>query len=551
MKAPEEKVSTEYKIGAVSQYETSGDGKITLDGREVELSGLRKLDDGSVVVMTADNQTADAGEVKYSSEGQALVYEAYANIETTTSNPVIANMDMTSRSALAKAYDPNSGVDARTYIIGSNHSFWCGFVGISMNEKAIPKDSLVWSISKEQRDFAYELGRKASAKAAATQAKGIQSAYNKAVEKLGGKEAAVAVANRKKGKVVLNDGIKESSMTRQQKASYELSKVIAEATGMTIRIYHGMKEYGKYNKNTGEIWLNINAMFTGKSMMAFTLGHELVHMAKQWSPNQFKAFADYLLEQYGKQGVSVEALIQEQIVNAKDNRITLDEHEAYEEVVADACMRMLLDSNAVEKMASFKEKNPSLWQKIVDRIREFIHNIRMVFKGAEPDSLEAKYFKKFDADAKKILENLFVEMVMDAGEHLSTIRNAFGKGTVVEVNADGEFTLAKGEDSNGAKQLACCVATSLASRLSATSELKASNAWLRCPMVDSSFLTMFLIAAATAGLSYASPSRSFCSAVSSRPFMSASKASATALALSEDNPFLSRLLAMSAWFCAL
>jgi hypothetical protein len=36
MKSPEEKVSTEYKIGAVSQYEASGDGKITLDGREVE-----------------------------------------------------------------------------------------------------------------------------------------------------------------------------------------------------------------------------------------------------------------------------------------------------------------------------------------------------------------------------------------------------------------------------------------------------------------------------------------------------------------------------------
>ena len=446
-------LTTDVKRVSEGHYEVSEDGKAVLDGQEVKLDGFRKTDDGTIMVATADNLTADPGEVTYSSKGQALVYENYANIETTTSNPVIANMDINSRSALAKAYDPASGVDAKVYFLGANQAWWYGFEGISMNEKSLPENSLVNSITKEQREFAYEQGRKAGETAAITQSVGVGAAYQKAVEKLGGKEAAKAVAKRNKGEVVLDSGIKKSSMTKQQRGSVQMAKVVAEATGTTIHVYHGVKEYGKYDTNTGEIWLNINAMFTGQSMMAFTLGHELVHMAKQWNPAEFKDFADYLLEQYGKKGVSAEVLIREQMANAKKNGYELNEHEAYEEVIADACQRMLLDSDAVQKMAAYKAENPTRWQQIIDAIKEFIDKIRQLFVGAEPDSTEASIYKELDAAVKEHLENKFVTMVMDAGEHLSTIRNAFGKGTVVEVNENGEFTLAKGEVNGATKFL--------------------------------------------------------------------------------------------------
>ena len=435
-----------------SQYEVSADGKAEFGGKAVVLNGFKKMEDGSVVVATADNQSADPSEVKYPSKGHALVYEVYANLENTARNPVIAGMDVDTRSALAKAYDPASGVNAKSYVVGSNQAYWYGFEGITMDEKTISQNSLVRNITAEQRALAYDLGRKAGKQAAATQSAGIQAAYEKAVEKLGGKEAAAAIAKKNKGKVVYEDAIRKSSMTKKQRASAALAEYVSEATGANIHVYHGMNEYGKYDPETGDIWLNINGNFKGSSMMAFTLAHELAHMAKQWSPAEFKAFADYLLEQYGKKGVSVETLIQEQMANAKRNGYTLDEHAAYEEVIADACQRMLLDSDAVQKMAGYKEQNPSKWQQIVEAIRKFIGNIRKLFEGAEADSMEASIYKEFDDDAKQFLERLFVDMVMDAGEHMSTIRNAFGKGTVVEVNEDGEFTLAKGEDSGGGKK---------------------------------------------------------------------------------------------------
>ena len=446
------KLTGKESLQVASQYEVSADGKAELGGKAVVLNGFKKMEDGSIVVATADNQTAVPSEVKYPSKGHALVYEVYANLESTARNPVIAGMDVDTRSALAKAYDPASGVSAKAYVVGSNQAYWYGFEGITMDEKTISQNSLVRNITEEQRAFAYDLGKKAGKQAAATQDAGIQAAYEKAVEKLGGKKAAAAISKKNKGKVIYEDSLRKSGMTKKQRASAALAEHVAKATGADIHVYHGMNEHGKYDPETGEIWLNINANFKGSSMMAFTLAHELVHMAKQWSPAEFKAFADYLLEQYGKKGVSVEALIQEQMANAKRNGYTLDEHAAYEEVIADACQRMLLDSDALQKMAGYKEQNPSKWQQIVEAIRRFIGNIRKLFEGAEADSMEASIYKEFDEDAKQFLENLFVNMVMDAGEHMSTIRNAFGKGTVVEVNENGEFTLAKGEDSDGVKK---------------------------------------------------------------------------------------------------
>ena len=437
----------------VDEAAVAADGQAEIGGNKVVLNGLRKNADGSVVVATADNQSADPGDVKYPSKGHALVYENYANIEAVTDNPVLANMDVDTRSMLARAYDPAVGVAAEDYFFGSNLAYQYGFEGIPMNERTITEDSLLSSITKEQRNLAYDLGRKAGKQAAETQEAGIHAAYEKAVEKLGGKGAAAAIAKKNQGKVVLRNGIAESTMTPQQQATYKLAKAVSKATSTNINIYHGMREHGKYNPATGEIWLNINSNISGSSMMAFTLAHELVHMAKQWKPADFKVFADYLFEQYSKKGVSIEGLIQDQMSKAKDNGYTLNEHEAYEEVIADACQRMLLDSNALQKMAAYKEQNPSNWQKIVNKIREFITSIRNLFMGAEPDSMEAELYKSLDEDAKQYLEKLFVDMVMGAGEHMSTIRNAFGKGTVVEVNADGEFTLAKGNVDGATKFL--------------------------------------------------------------------------------------------------
>ena len=431
-------------------FEVSKEGKASVDGKEVKLDGLQETKDG-VMVATVDGQTADGGEVIFPSKGHALVYEGYLGLENTAINPVIKGMSVASRSVLAKAYDLEPSTNGKLYFEGANQTFWYGFEGMSLD--ALPDNSPIRSLNEEQIKIAYEEGIKAGRKATDTQDSAIKAAHKAAEAKLGGKTAASNVAKKNRGSVILDDDIQESAMTDTQKASTRLANKVAQAIGKNVHVYRGMQEHGKYDPATGEIWLNINGNISGKSMMAFALSHELVHMAKQWSPSDFKAFADYLCEQYGKKGYSVERLVRLQMDNAIDNGYTLDEHEAYEEVIADACQRMLLDSDALQNMAAYREKNPSKWQKIVDAIRRFIKNVREVFAGAEPDSLEAALFKEFDEAVKNELEKKFVSMVMNASEHMNTIQNAFGKDTVVEVNADGEFTLAKGEVGGATKFL--------------------------------------------------------------------------------------------------
>ena len=415
-------------IPSETSYTVSEGGQTKLDGNAVQLRGLRKLEDGSIVVATADDQTADPSEIEYSHKGQALVFESYASPNVHSSNPVIDKMPVADRSALAMSYDPSSGIDGKLWVTGSNEAYWYGFEGI--DHKTLPTSSFAKYLPQEQITKAYALGRAAAEASAKAQSAGIQAAYEQAVEKLGGKEGA-KVAVKKAGKVILEHGVSEEAMTEKQKASFNMIQAIASTSGTTVHIYDGgdNTERGYYDPNTGDVWLNITAdedAGKGNTFLVFTLGHELVHKAKDLSPAKFKKFADTLLEKYGEKGISVEDLIQKKIKQYAEHDITLDEHAAWEEVIADACQAMLLDTNAVETMAEFRDANPGFWQKIVDTIKEFIEKIRLALKGVEPDSEEAHHFKELDAAAQKILENLFVDMVMDASQKGAVIKAANG-----------------------------------------------------------------------------------------------------------------------------
>ena len=415
-------------IPSETSYTVSEGGQTKLDGNAVQLRGLRKLEDGSIVVATADDQTADPSEIEYSHKGQALVFESYASPNVHSSNPVIDKMPVADRSALAMSYDPSSGIDGKLWVTGSNEAYWYGFEGI--DHKTLPASSFAKYLPQEQITKAYALGRAAAEASAKAQSAGIQAAYEQAVEKLGGKEGAKA-AVKKAGKVVLEHGVSEEAMTEKQKASFNMIQAIASTSGTTVHLYDGgdNEERGYYDPNTGDVWLNITAdevAGEGNTFLVFTLGHELVHKAKDLSSAKFKKFADTLLEKYGEKGISVEDLIQKKIKQYAEHDITLDEHAAWEEVIADACQAMLLDTNAVETMAEFRDANPGFWQKIVDTIKEFIEKIRLALKGVEPDSEEAHHFKELDSAAQKILENLFVDMVMDASQKGAVIKAANG-----------------------------------------------------------------------------------------------------------------------------
>ena len=421
-------------------YEASEDGKTKVAGKEVQISGIKKNEGGTYEVAIGENESTDGSNVEYVSKGQALVFESYTNLDAITDIETVRNMNAEARSSIAMAYDPASNQDGKKYVLGANLAFYYGYKGLSV--KSIKGNAFVKEMTAEQVANAYNEGRKQAQADLAIKKKGMDAAYQQAKEVIKNKTDA---AEKKSGgnHAILENGIAEKSMTKQQRASYKLAEAVANSVGTDIHVYLGGTENGKYEGTTGEIWLNLNANHSGQSMMAFTLSHELVHMAKQWSEDKYQAFVDFILGAYGDKGVPVERLIQNKIDSYKEKGETLTREEALEEVICDSCQRMLLDTNAVQEMAEFKKDHPDLVQAIMDFIKEWLDKIREAFKGAEPGSMEAEYFSQLDQGAQEIAKNLFVDMVMDAGDRLSTIREAYGKGTVVAVNEAGEYSLAR------------------------------------------------------------------------------------------------------------
>ena len=430
-----DKVDTAEKNGAESRYEVSADGKtiIKASGESVNVQEVADIKDGKMTLRLDDGRTVNAEDVSFGSAGEALIYDTVAQM----------GASVKAANVLVRQFKAAEGMDAEVFSNGIQEAFRYGKLGIPAGE--LSKASFASKLNPGQQEYVYRQGQRAAGKQVAKE----QATVSK-MSAVGDKNAPTERDSRSY-KATLENGISVTSLSPSQKASYQLADQIAEAAKVNIRVYVGKAgEHGYYKYQTDEIWLNLNAANKSqKSMMAFTLGHELVHRAKKGSPAKYKQFANFLMEQYGKQDSDIETMIGEELAAAEEFGVEMTYEQAFEEVVCDACQRMLLDTDAGQKLAEFgaqSKQNKSFLEDLKRWITEFMEKLRSIFAGVEPDSLAAQEFAKFDADVKQILADMYVDMTIDAGENLSVIQNAFGKGTVVQANAQGEFTMASSRD---------------------------------------------------------------------------------------------------------
>ncbi len=433
----EGKVNAEAENALESHYEVSEDGNMinSETGDVIDPQGLVQAADGTYMIAGKDADPVASSKVSYADIGQAIVFETFVNLESRygKTSRVIADMDLASRNALLSLYNPQINKDGGKFINGILDSYFYGHRGVDLS--AASKDSPMWELTEQQRKIAWNTGRAAGIKADTKVQSNVDTVYAEAKKILESGKA-------KKGSyhAVLEDGISPTELNNAQKAVYRYADEIAQGVQTHIRVYKGKnKAQGFYNHKTDEIWLNLNAANTGReAIMAFTLAHELVHRAKKGSPAKYQAFVDFLMKEYGKQGSNVEAMIAEQIQAAEEfnktvpeaQRVNMTREKALEEVVCDACQRMLLDTNAGQKLAEFgaqSKENKSFLEDLKRWITELLDKLRSYFRNAEPDSLAAKAFAKFDANVKQILADMYVDMSIDAGEKLSTIKAAYGE----------------------------------------------------------------------------------------------------------------------------
>ena len=389
----------------------SSEGQVLRGSDPVQIADVESAGGGKLTVRLTDGSTADIRELSFPNVGEQELWRVLAEYSDHAEGA----------RQLLKEYRAGD-LQAFEYAKGVEEGFLYGKLNISDAEMS-RRGSYVNLLNPMQKNMAYKYGQYAGEKQAKRQQANIDAVYKQAQSVLQQK----GKTQKETYHAVAVDGIRVEDMKPSQKEAFHLAEMIAPGIQANIEVYNGGKEWGYYNPRTDTIRLNINANWNKASMLAFTLGHELAHRAKRGSPAQFKAFADFLVQKYCEQGSSVKDMIAEQLKAAEEHDLNMTEEEAFEEVVADACQKMLLDTNAGQRLAEFgaqSEQNRDFLHRFAEKLREILKKLREIFKNVQPDSLAAQEFARFDANTKQILADMFVDMSIDAGEKLSTIKEA-------------------------------------------------------------------------------------------------------------------------------
>lgn len=386
---------------------TTGETVDSVTGKSVKINNDNAIDrvetvnGEKVVYYNTNNGVVSSKDIRYADRGDALVYEAFADMNTLYANEVIRSYDKN----LLKQYN----IDTKTFVDGMSMGIEVyGKYNFQEVGKDIATGTAFAALPKELQTIALNIGRRASKPYYTQKATKLKEAMAEAKEK-------VSDSKRKNGVVTFENGARAG---KAHKSVVKLAEVIARATGVDIVFYDatipGTREAnanGWYDRDTRTIHLDLQKARDDAKTIAFTFAHELVHFVEDISPEKFKAFADFLFEQYSEHGVPTQELLERKMAELNENDID----KAYSELVADACERMLLDSNAVEKLALLNQKDAGLVQKIKTFISNLISKIKAEYAKYQPTSDEAKYLSKMEDVLGKFYE-MFEDMLVDAAQ---------------------------------------------------------------------------------------------------------------------------------------
>lgn len=128
------------------------------------------------------------------------------------------------------------------------------------------------------------------------------------------------------------------------------------------------------------------------------------------------------MKEYGKQGVSINELIAEQMAKAERTGRTIDRETAYEELVADSMETMLNSGKVLQNLANLRQHDRTLAEKLRDWFRDFTQKLKGIvnaYKNVEPDTVEGRLV----ADMKDVIstfEALYGDALLDAAENFDS-----------------------------------------------------------------------------------------------------------------------------------
>ena len=480
-KASVEKTLSESETETVTNVEVSDNGKTmyydaeTDSTTEVEIKKIVSTD-GGIMVELDNGKTASIKDVRLGTQEEGLVYEMISRMNVT---PETANVFL-------NAFKPGNVKQASMYFTAVPLAYRYG----QMNYEAGLKNI---SLSEADKRIAFNQGRMDA------------MAADKANTKTAPKNGKATTSTKKGGIIFEGDFVyDESTANELQKASMAGIEVMDKMSNLEFHVFKSRVVDGKrvaeingktvsapngYFVDGNKVYIDFESGNGGEGAMLYTMSHEVLHYIRKWNPKGFRELADFLIAEFGKQGVPVNALLEAQKDKIK-KRYTeegkpLPSEEklfdmAYEELVADAMSDMLTDPKAYEKLAKLKQKNRTLWEKLGEAIKALldkIKNVLGVYKTKNPAvAREAMEVRGFSADVYNKLQDLYLKAFAQADNNYSTAEKVLVENGVA-VNPETESaSLMSVRDVLTDKQREK-VSTALATRFGVTKE-EAMN-WLK------------------------------------------------------------------------
>lgn len=399
------------------QAASDGQARLLGTNEAVEIQGVESIRDGEMTLKLADGRTVRAEDVSFGSEGEAMVYSALAgmNVHPEVANTLMENYRM-------------EDTDGEVYAKGVEEAYRFGQLGYPMAQAA--KGPFTSMLTQRQREAAYGLGRAFSEAKVTKQQAAVKTAV---------------AANTGTGRVRF-DGDRKL-LTQRQQTSLKALDLVANAMGIQIHVFESKVNSkgerganGWFDPRDNSIHIDLHAGSKAEGTMLFTAAHELTHFVKKWSPEKFKTLSDFLMEEYGKAGHSVEERVQDQIRMAREgaHHRELSYEEAFEEVIADSMETMLSDGDVIAKLEKLKSKDKGLWEKIRDFVTDLAAKIKKAYEGLTADSPEGQYVAEMK-DAAERLKDLFTEGLSDAGSNYQAAMERGAAPNASDTSGDSEI----------------------------------------------------------------------------------------------------------------
>lgn len=280
---------------------------------------------------------------------------------------------------------------AADYVAGMEEGFNFGY-------SQVPEDGLTdysgpfGQLSAMQKKHSYKLGVLAREEEERKRDTEVQAKIKDAAERSSGKNKDITVGRKigtVKGEGVTIADLKKSFNDTQNKA-YKILSTTAEITGVDIVLYKSETDengnftgaQGKFKYSEDKLYIDINAGLLnemdaselGAYVMVRTFCHEFVHFIEKWNVKGYNELRSLTFQTLQSRGINVNA----EIRNTMD-KLALDDYDkASREVVAETFTDVLPDSKFAQNIA---EKNPGLFKKILEKLKEFLENVKSYFRS--------------------------------------------------------------------------------------------------------------------------------------------------------------------------